>query len=225
MCRKSSMSNAMIRMLSAAVSVGVMLPSFLVVILVCGLALPIESEGRDASRDDGVDWELVTTTDPDTWSDELVEQIEAAGRDPEKIAERIRLSQQKTESDETKHADRRREFERQVIEEAMDTPVDEWSDGLKARIKRLGWDLDEFSAGVQKRQVIRDALVVPVDGWSDELKKRIVYAGLDLDEITEFVRERQEGSGVQAFTVDRDDINTAIEDRTWGQIKLESSGR
>ena len=327
----------------------------LLIALLCGLAIPA------SATDDGVDWEMVTTTDPDTWSDELKEQIEAAGRDPEKIAERVRLSQQK-ESDGDKHVDgdggdrridldalrrrvssaiqegkitaeegrrimaeareklaeqagdsdvefdalghrlraavergdlspeearriyseirereaaerdvetdlgalrrrlgaavergditaeearrifaeaseragdggaddgddRRREFQRQVIEEAMNTPIDEWSDELKAKIERLGWDLDEFTRGIGQRQVIRDALAVPVDEWSDELKGRIVAAGLDLDEIAAFVRERQEEGDVQALTDDGDDIDTAIEERTWGQIKLESSDR
>ena len=34
----------------------------------------------------------------------------------------------------------------------MATPVDDWSDELKAKIARAGWDVDEFAEGVRRRQ-------------------------------------------------------------------------
>jgi polyhydroxyalkanoate synthesis regulator phasin len=49
-------------------------------------------------------------------------------------------------------SDRLTEFKRQVVAEALATPPSEWSDELKIKITRLGWDLDEFTEGILARQ-------------------------------------------------------------------------
>ena len=54
-----------------------------------------ETTPAERDQDDGVDWETAKSTPPEDWSDELKEQIAAAGHDPETVAERVRFSQQK----------------------------------------------------------------------------------------------------------------------------------
>ena len=120
--------------------------------------------------------------------------------------------------------DRLSEFKREVIEEAMATPVKDWSDELKAKIARAGYDLDEFSVGVGQRQIWQDALAVAVDEWSDELKARIVDGGLDLAAVTERVRHAQEesdASGGLSESESRSDADTAVEEESWGRVKAE----
>ena len=55
----------------------------------------LPSTGIADREDDGVDWETVRTTAPENWSQELKDQIAAAGYDVEAIAERVRQGQAK----------------------------------------------------------------------------------------------------------------------------------
>ena len=81
----------------------------LAAVLLCAFAITLPSSGiadeerdrdeRGAVRterdaDDGVDWEVVKTTPPEEWSDELKAQIVAAGHDLEAIARRVRAYRQ-----------------------------------------------------------------------------------------------------------------------------------
>jgi hypothetical protein len=68
------------------------------------------------------------------------------------IAEGIRQRQAWVESKRGEKGDRLRDFRRGVIERAMAEAPDEWSDELKAVIKRAGWDLQEFSESIRQRQ-------------------------------------------------------------------------
>ncbi len=52
----------------------------------------------------------------------------------------------------TGDSDRLAKFRQQVIDEAMAAPPSDWSDELKAKITRLGWDLDAFAEGILARQ-------------------------------------------------------------------------
>lgn len=176
-------------------------------LLVCGVcAVTLPSSGVAQDRDDGVDWETVRTTAPETWSDELKAQIAAAGYEVDAIAERFGLGQQeeagRTERDAVD--DRLREFQKGVIARAMVTAPEDWSDELKAAIVRAGWDLDEFTEGIGARQEIaregktedgvdwRAAMATDPEEWSEELKAQIVAAGYDLEEMAEGIRVRQQ---------------------------------
>jgi hypothetical protein len=60
------------------------------------------------------------------------------------------------------------------------------------------------------------------DEWSDELKAAIVRAGWDLDEFTEGISQRQAG-GSEAIDLPQSeaDLNTSVEESSWGQVKKE----
>ena len=49
----------------------------------------------EGKRDDGVDWKAVQSTPPEEWSQDLKDQIVAAGHDLRAIAQRVRLGQEK----------------------------------------------------------------------------------------------------------------------------------
>ncbi len=179
-------------------------------VLLCGVcAVTLPSTGIAQDRDSGVDWETVRTTAPETWSDELKEQIVAAGYEVEAIAERVRLGQQEEAGRTERDADddRLREFQEGVIAKAMVTSPEDWSDELKAAIVRAGWDPDEFAEGIRARharqEIAREgkpddvvdwraAMATAPEEWSEELKAQIVAAGYDLEEVAEKIGMRQQ---------------------------------
>ena len=61
-----------------------------------------------------------------------------------------------------------------VVERAMATPEEEWTEDLKAEIERAGWDLEEFSKKIRSRRVWQEAMATDPDGWSEKLKARIL---------------------------------------------------
>lgn len=63
---------------------------------VCGVILPAQGI---AGGDGEIDWKLVRTTAPEDWPAELQAQLVAAGHDVEALAERVRMGQQKQQSD------------------------------------------------------------------------------------------------------------------------------
>ena len=150
--------------------------------------------------------------------------IERGDMTPEEGRERLAAAREQA-GHTTDDDDRLNEFKREVIEAAMATPVKDWSDELKAKIARAGWDVDEFSVGVGQRQIWQAALAVPVDEWSDELKARIVEGGLDLAAVTERVRHAQEETGGESGGLSesesRSDADTAVEQESWGGVIAE----
>ena len=119
----------------------------------------MEAARRRAAGDEGKPraervWRAAMATDPDEWSEELKAAILELMPDStiEEIAEGIRQRQALVESKRGADGDRLRDFRRGVIERAMAETPDEWSDELKAAIKRAGWDLQEFSEGIRQRQ-------------------------------------------------------------------------
>jgi len=75
----------------------------------------------------------------------------------------------------------------------------------------------------------RAAMATAPEDWSDELKEQIVAAGYELESIMEKIRERQaqQGGGESLDLVDLQDLgitSTAIEERSWGQLKAEARG-
>jgi hypothetical protein len=74
-----------------------------------------------------------------------------------------------------------------------------------------------------QRGVIERAMAEVPDEWSDELKAAIERAGWDLQEFTEGVRQRQAAGGeVTDLGQIRIDLNTAVEESSWGQIKKDT---
>ena len=197
-------------------------------VLLCGVcAVTLPSTGIAQDRDSGVDWETVRTTAPETWSDELKEQIVAAGYEVEAIAERVRLGQQEEAGRTERDADddRLREFQEGVIAEAMVTSPEDWSDELKAAIVRAGWDPDEFAEGIRARQARQEiarkgktddvvdwraAMATAPEEWSEELKAQIVAAGYDLEEVVEKIGMRKQGIAREGKTDDVVDWRAAM---------------
>ena len=99
-------------------------------------------------------WRAAMATDPDEWSEELKAAILELKPNSTiaEIADGIRQRQALVESKRGEKGDRLRDFRRGVIERAMAEAPGEWSDELKAAIKRAGWDLQEFTEGVRQRQ-------------------------------------------------------------------------
>lgn len=229
-------------------------------------------------------WNAAMATDPDEWSDGLKAAILELRPDNtiEEIAAGIRKRQAHAHEKQDE-AERLDAFKKGVIERAMATDPNEWSDRLKAAITRAGWDLEEFTEGVRQRQAHRDAksggepadksepsledfgrriraavesgsmtpeegrrkmaeyrlhtfkrgvieraMAAPPEEWSDRLKAAITRSGWDLAEFTEGVRRRQAAAaeGRELNTAEFNSLfqlNTSIENITWGQIKEESS--
>jgi hypothetical protein len=110
-------------------------------VLMCGMAaITLPSSGAAQTHDD-VDWETVKITPPEEWSQELKDQIAAAGHDVEAIAERVRLG-------------RTAAREERIWKVAMATDPDEWSDRLKAGILELKLEntIEEIAEGIRQRQ-------------------------------------------------------------------------
>ena len=61
-----------------------------------------------------------------------------------------------------------------VVERAMATPLEEWTEDLKADVERAGWDLDQFSREIRSRRVWQEAMATDPEEWSEELKARIL---------------------------------------------------
>ena len=173
-----------------------------------------EKEATRESESDGIDWESVKSTPPEEWSQDLKDQIVAAGHDLRGIAQRVRLGQEK-------EATRESEPDGIDWDAVRSSQPEEWSDDLKARIlqfvsRKLGGgrqgvetrtDRDEGGDTLQdfQRGVAREAMATPPAEWSDELKARIARAGWDLREFAESILKRQQ----IALTERR--IRTAIE--------------
>ncbi|NKB72870.1 MAG: M48 family metalloprotease [Candidatus Latescibacteria bacterium] len=120
----------------------------LAAVALCALAaVTLPSSGVAQDRD-SVDWETVKTTPPEEWTQELKDQITAAGYDIDTIAKRVRLGQEKQQQQGEKEAEAR------IWRAAMATDPDEWSDELKARILELKPDstIEEIAAGIRQRQ-------------------------------------------------------------------------
>ena len=226
----------------------------LAALLICGAcAVTLPSVGV-AGSDAEIDWETVKTTAPEDWSEELKDQLVAAGHDLETLAERVRLGQRTAREevpdldavgrrlraavergDMTPEEGRERyseararaaagdtaelddEFRRGVLLRAMATPVDDWSDRLKAAIERAGWDLAEFTEGIRLRQerIIAEGhdLATFVRRMAAEQRERDGEAGRDAEE--EFrrgVAERAMASPPEEWN---DRLKAAIERAGW----------
>ena len=112
-----------------------------------------------------------------------------------------------------------------------------------------GYELEDIMEKIRERQALmrdgddrtkgeqtkdddvdwRAAMATAPEDWSDELKEQIVAAGYELEDIMEKIRERQaqQGGGESLDLVDLQDLgitSTAIEERSWGQLKAEARG-
>ena len=178
-------------------------------------------------------------TDLDAIGLKIREAIERGEITPEEGREKIEAARRRAAGDEGKWGEER------VWRAAMATDPDEWSEELKAAILELKPDstIEDIAEGVRQRQVLarteqdekgdrlRDfqrgvierAMAEAPDEWSDELKAAIERAGWDLQEFTEGVHQRQAAGGeVTDLGQIRIDLNTAVEESSWGQIKKDT---
>lgn len=167
-------------------------------VLLCGLAtITLPSSGTAQDRD-GVDWETVKTTPPEEWSQELKDQITAAGHDVEAVIERVRLGQTAAREGTVEHGEKMRQ--ERIWKAAMATDPDEWSDRLKAAILELMPEstIEEIAEGVRQRQratrIWKAAMATNPDEWSDRLKAVILELMPEstIEEIAEGIRQRQQ---------------------------------
>ena len=137
--------------------------------LKAGLALPDSTTIEEIAE--GIRqrrlWQEAHATDPDEWSEELKARLRAF--EPDITIEQIAKAVRKSQEDARPHL-----RALVVVERAMATPPEEWSEELKADIERDGWDLDEFSEGIRSRRVWEEANATDPGEWSEELKTRIL---------------------------------------------------
>ncbi|MEE3234651.1 MAG: hypothetical protein VX294_10840 [Candidatus Latescibacterota bacterium] len=120
----------------------------------------------------------------------------------------------------------------------------EWSDELKAAIVRAGWTVEEITEKFhgdkskisdnnlekEKMQKFREGVLVRAmaqspNEWSEELQAAIKKARWNVKELAARISKRQEEerNGTRSKSTDLSslisDLNTAVEDRSWGQIK------
>ena len=79
--------------------------------------------------------------------------------------------------------------------------------------------LERFKRGVMARAMAED----PAE-WSDELKAAIARAGWDSDAVSERVRQAREDGAESLDLTGLGETDTAIEARSWGQVKAEAAG-
>jgi len=166
----------------------------LAAILLCGMAGVTLPYSGIADAGDEVDWDVVRSTAPEEWSEELKAQIVAAGHDVDALAERVRQGQ------------RQGAREDRIWRAAMATDPDEWSDRLKAAILELkpGSTIEEIAEGIRQRQQAartkrgqddgvdwKTVKTTPPEQWSEELKAQIAAAGHDVETLAERVRQGQ----------------------------------
>ena len=137
-------------------------------------------------------------------------------------------------------------FRQGVLARAKIQDPREWSDELKAAIVRAGWNIEEIAEKFhgdkskindknlekEKLQKFREGVLVQAmaqspDEWSDELKTAIKKARWNIKELAVKISNRQEEErrGTRSKSTDLSalisELNTAVEDRSWGQIKKE----
>ena len=137
-------------------------------------------------------------------------------------------------------------FRQGVLARAKMQDPGEWSDELKAAIVRAGWNIEEIAEKFhgdkskindknleqEKLQKFREGVLVRAMAqspkeWSDELNAAIKKAGWNVKELAARILKRQEEerNGTRSkstdFTSLISDLDTAVEERSWGQIKKE----
>ena len=137
-------------------------------------------------------------------------------------------------------------FRQGVLARAKMQDPGEWSDELKAAIVRAGWNIEEIAEKFhgdkskindknleqEKLQKFREGVLVRAMAqspkeWSDELNVAIKKAGWNVKELAARILKRQEEerNGTRSkstdFTSLISDLDTAVEERSWGQIKKE----
>ena len=127
----------------------------------------------------------------------------------------------------------------------MQIPAD-WSDELKAAIVRAGWDVEEIAKKFhgnkskindeklerEKKQKYRKGVLTRAaaqspDEWSDELMDAIKKAGWSVKELAAKISKHQEETrgGIRSKSTNLSllmlELDTAVENHSWGQIKKE----
>lgn len=182
-------------------------------VLLCAMAAVTLPSSGIAAKDDGVDWNAVRTTAPEDWSQELKDQIAAAGYDVEAIAARMRQSQTAATGDETA-ADLEAIGQRirAAVESGELTPEEGRKKMEAARQAAGEGDDDKRHAD----RVWRAAMATDPDDWSDELKAAILALKPDstIEEIAEGIRQRRQAARVwaAAMATDPDDWSDRLKE-------------
>ncbi|HIG18796.1 MAG TPA: hypothetical protein EYQ31_16725 [Candidatus Handelsmanbacteria bacterium] len=158
--------------------------------------------------------ERAMATAPEEWSDELKGLIERAGWDLHEFTKGVRMRQQLAAvGREIRAAVERGEITAEQGRERMEVAHRD----LQTRQDDANRKLREFQQGVVER-----ALATSPEEWSDELKALIVRAGWDPGAVAERVRRAQAADGETLELADlRDETDTAVQARSWGQVKVE----
>ena len=221
------------RTLNGGVPRMAMLNRLLSVVLLLGMAaLTLPSSGIAQTRGGGgsrteikdeVDWEAVRSTAPEDWSDELKEQLVAAGHDLEAIAERVRRGQMAAARDKGDMS--LEEIGRKIraaIESGELTPEE---GRAKYEAARRGAEAGDGDKGHEER-VWRAAMATDPDDWSEELEATILELkpGSTIEEIAEGIRQRQAGAD-EPIELPQTAVNfsTNIEESSWGEVKNQFS--
>ena len=161
---------------------------------VCGMTLPYSGI---ADAGDEVDWETVKSAPPEEWSEELKEQIAAAGHDVEAIAERARQSQAEARDKADSNLDAVGRRIRAAVQRGDMTP----EEGRK-KMEEARRAMD--SEPSREDWIWQAAMSTDPDEWSDRLKAAILELepGRTIEEIAEFIRQRQQAARIKR---DRDD--------------------
>ena len=168
--------------------------------------------------------------DPAQWNDELKTAVVRVGWDLDEFTEGIRLRQQAVRDGDSGGGDRERRVRalqlkiRQAVAAGEMTPEEarEQMEAIRQRLAASSGDGDarlrEFQRGVAER-----AMALDPAQWSDELKAGIARLGWDVDALAERVRHAQaegEGPNLSDFAI----TDTAVQQRSWGQVKAEIAG-
>jgi len=145
-----------------------------------------------ADEDDGIDWEMVRTTDSREWPSELHAQLIAAGYSPEAVVARVR----------------------QGLDPQSGEPAE--GDGAETSPEESREDGDAAARLEAMAQRIR-AAVQNGDLTAEEGRARLAAARARL------ASSAEGGSGDdEALTMPADEADTAVEGRSWGEVKAEA---
>jgi len=160
-------------------------------ILVCLMAAVTLPYSGIAQTSDDVDWETVKTTPPEEWSEELKEQIVAAGYNLREVAQRVRQGQEKEAA-----GDERNNEDGVDWETVKTTPPEEWSEELKAQIVAAGHGVDAIAERVRLGQVEKeDGKEADLDAIGRRIRAAVESGAMTAEEGRRKMEEARQAMG------------------------------
>lgn len=175
------------------------------------------------TRDDGVDWEAIRTTAPEEWSQELKDQLVAAGYDVEAIAERVRQGQAAAREGEAGDSDRGTRDGAAVDLDAIGRKIREavargelTAEEGRAKMEAARQAGEGNADKRHEKRIWQAAMETDPDEWSEELKAAILELKPDntIEEIAGWVRQRRQATRVwnAAMATDPDEWSDRLKD-------------